>query len=162
MTEKEKVYARLAELGISYTKKDHPAMYTIEEIVAAGIDPDGATAKNLFLRNDSGKQHYLVTICGEKNADLKEVRKQLGSSRLSFASEERLMKCFGVHKGSVSPMGVLNDADASVIVAFDEDLFKQPIIGVHPNDNTATVYLSPEDMAEIVRKNGNRLLLIHI
>ena len=162
MTEKEKVYSYLEENRIPYTKIDHEPMHTIEAIAEAGIDPDGLIAKNLFLRNDNGKQHYLVTIRGEKNADLKDVRKQIMSSRLSFASEERLMKCFGVHQGSVSPLGVLNDPEAHVIVALDKDLLDQPTIGMHPNDNTATVFLAPEDLQNILRSNGNQLLLIQI
>ena len=162
MTEKEKVYAYLEQMGLSYTKIDHRPLYTIEDIAEDGIDPEGYIAKNLFLRNDNGKQHYLVTICSEKNADLRDVRAQLGSSRLSFASEERLMKCFGVPKGSVSPLGVLNDTDSHVVVAFDEDLLSRPLIGVHPNDNTSTLFLDPQKLAQLVRDHGNRFMLIKI
>lgn len=162
MTEKEKVYQYLQTQNISHTKIEHRALYTIDDILEAGIDHADLIAKNLFLRNDSGKQHYLVTICSEKNADLKDVRRQLGSSRLSFASEERLLNCFGVHKGSVSPLGVLNDTQAHVVVALDEDLLKQPQIGIHPNDNTATLFLSPQDLIEIIRKNGNQVVFLKV
>ncbi len=29
-------------------------------------------------------------------------------------------------------------------------------IGVHPNDNTATVWISPRDLEALIRKKGNK------
>ncbi|MPN14317.1 hypothetical protein SDC9_161643 [bioreactor metagenome] len=36
------------------------------------------------------------------------------------------------------------------------------IIGVHPNDNTATVYLLIQDLLEIIKENGNQLKVVGI
>ena len=78
--------------------------------------------KNLFLRDDRGKRHFLVVLDEAKSADLKAIRAQIGSSRLSFASEDRLMEHLGLIKGAVTPLGVLNDCAEGVEVLMDEDL----------------------------------------
>ena len=48
-----------------------------------------------------------------------------------------------VAPGSVSPFGLLNDAECKVKWFYDADFAKskKQIIGIHPNDNTATTWL---------------------
>lgn len=36
------------------------------------------------------------------------------------------------------------------------------IIGVHPNDNTATVWLKVEELIEIVKEHGNQVIVVEI
>ena len=53
---------------------------------------------------------------------------------------------------------MLNDAQARVKVFLDSDFFTAPgLVGAHPNDNTATVWLRTEDLAAIIREHGNEL-----
>lgn len=59
---------------------------------------------------------------------------------LSFASEQDLMNIMNLIKGSVTPLGLLNDNELKVIFYLDNDFLSgKQIIGVHPNDNTATL-----------------------
>ena len=116
----------------------------------------------LFLKNHSGKQHYLVVLREDKNADLKKIRAEIGSSRLSFASEERLFMCMGLKKGSVSPLGVINDTENSVKVLFDVDIMEQKRIGVHPNENTSTVFIDPKELFDFIKAQGNEISLIEV
>jgi Ala-tRNA(Pro) deacylase len=101
-------------------------------------------------------------VAGDKTVDLKKLKQTIGSSRLSFASEERLMKHLKVTKGSVSPMGILNDDDLAVEVFIDEALKDSTCIGVHPNDNTATVWISCRDLEQVIRCHGNPFSYIPI
>ena len=87
--------------------------------------------------------------------NLKELGVLLGGERLGFASESRLQKYLGVSHGSVSPLGVLNDDTNSVQVFLDSDILKWETIGVHPNDNTATIWLKPDDLKRLLEKSGN-------
>lgn len=163
MDQKSKVYKALDELGISYEVLEHPAVYTIEEMEALEIFMDNPwIVKNLFLRDANGKRHFLVTLDMNKRVDLKELRKQLNTSGLSFASEERLMKYLGLTKGSVTPLGILNDTQCEVEVVFDSSLVGRDQIGVHPNDNTATVKLSYSDIEKVIRTHGNEMHIISI
>lgn len=65
--------------------------------------------------------------------------------------------------GSVTPFGLLNDKDLKVIFYLDKDFFKENgIIGVHPNDNTATVWLKAEDLIKIIQEHGNMVNIIEL
>ena len=119
---KQKVYDKLNKLNINYRTEEHEAIFTIEELDKKGMYNKGEICKNLFLRDGSGKRHFLVVTPGHKEVDLKSVREQIGSSRLSFGSSERLMNCLGLTQGSVSPFGILNDSDRKVELVFDEEL----------------------------------------
>ncbi len=154
---KQKVYDKLNELGITYEVVDHPCANTIEEIDKLGIFKDGVGCKNLFLRDGSGKRHFLVVAAEHKEVDLKSIREQIGCSRLSFGSEERLKNCPGLTKGSVSPFGVLNDSECKTELVFDRELIGVKKAGFHPNLNNATVWLSFEDLIKVISDNGNTI-----
>ena len=162
MSGQQIVFDTLAAMGIPYEQMEHPPVFTIEEMDALGINQKGVIAKNLFLRDSQGKRHFLVSIREDKTADLKVLQQRLGSSRLSFASAERLEKYLGLTKGSVSPLGVLNDQGCAVEVVFDRDLCGLPRLGVHPNENTATLFLQAEDVFKVVRQHGNAITFIDL
>lgn len=162
MNVKERVYEKLREIGIDFDLSEHEAVFTIEEMSKLPNITIEDVCKNLFLRDDSGKKHFLVVMCEEKQADLKEIRRQIGSSRLSFASEERLAKYLGLTKGSVTPLGVLNDKNNEVELLIDSDLKGRPRLGFHPNENTATVWITFDSLEEIIRHSGNPYRFIKI
>ena len=94
---------------------------------------------------------------------MKAFRKANQTRPLSFAPESELLRILGLTAGSVTPFGILNDAKREVNVFLDEDFFKAPgLIGVHPNDNTATVWLKAKDLAGIIQEHGNELYLVQI
>ena len=68
----EEILQRLKELGIQYELIEHKAVFNMEEMDALGKDFfKGATiCKNLFLRDQKGKRHFLVTMKEEKQATL--------------------------------------------------------------------------------------------
>ncbi len=72
------------------------------------------------------------------------------------------MKHLKVSKGSVSPMGILNDEHLAVEVFIDEELKDSSCIGVHPNDNTATVWISCADLEQVIRHHGNFVTYIPV
>ncbi len=92
---KEEIKQNLENKGIQYRILEHPAVYTMAEMEQLGIFREGRVCKNLFLRDQKGKQHFLVSLPEEKQVDLKDLGEKLGGQRLSFASEERLQKYLG-------------------------------------------------------------------
>ena len=87
MTEQEAaVTARLAELGIPFTRKAHPPVATVDAAVEHWADIDATHCKNLFLRNQKGNRHYLVVLEISKRADLKEIVKLVGDDRLRYSA----------------------------------------------------------------------------
>ena len=156
------VYAALDALGIAYERHEHPAVFNAEDASKFWDPISGVQCKNLFLRNKKGDRHYLVVLEISKRADLKEIVKLVGDDRLSFGSPERLMAELGLTPGSVSPFGLINDADGSVRVLIDQDLKTADRLIFHPNINTASVVVSWTDLERFLgtRSNGVRFVSI--
>lgn len=152
---KEEVYLKLKELNIEYLKIDHIPIYTIDEANNLDIENKEYIAKNLFLRDDKKRNYYLLVVKSNKKIDLNDLKNKINSRRLSFASSEDLEKYLKLKKGSVTPLGVLNDVERKVKVIIDEDILKEEIVGVHPNDNDATVFMKTKDLIRIIELNGN-------
>ncbi|MCI7084449.1 MAG: prolyl-tRNA synthetase associated domain-containing protein [Tenericutes bacterium] len=150
---KEEVYKKLNELNIEYRVVNHKAVFTMEDVINENIEPFENIVKNIFIRDDKKINYYLVLVSHNKKVNLKELRNKLNSRPLTLASEEDLYKYLGLTKGSVSPLGILNDKDHIVSIIIDEDIKNISEIGVHPNINTATVFLKPKDL-EIIFKNN--------
>ena len=160
LEKRQKVYDYLKRLGVEYTVTEHPAVFSIDEMKALKINLKGDVCKNLFLRDSAGKRHFLVTMSNDKAAPLKVLQQKLGTSRLSFASQERLAKYLDLAQGEVTPFGILNDDGCEVELVFDSALDGNPCLGVHPNDNTATVWISFDDLCRSVEAHGNRIHLV--
>ena len=144
--QKQRVYDALNRLGIKYEVVEHEPVHTMEDMDRLGLPQKGILCKNLFLRDAKGKRHFLVTCDEKKTVDLKALSRTLGAGNLSFASEERLEKYLGLKQGSVSPFGLMNDADHAVEFFIDKDLTRCKSLGIHPLENTATVFLSYKDL----------------
>ena len=160
--DRQDLYALLRARNIPYEETAHPAVWSMEELHALCLPGEERILKNLFLRDAKGKNHYLVVMLEEKHADLKKLALELDSTKLSFASAERLQKYLGVAAGSVSPFGILNDTEHQVTVALDRDMEGKTRLGVHPNDNTATVWLSYDSLVKALRSQGNPIQTIRI
>lgn len=152
----------LERLDIEYKLYNHRAVFTIDEIDTLDIKFEGMYCKNLFLRNSKGDIHYLLIIEDTKKANLKEIAENLGSTRLSFASDKRLDKYLGLKPGSVTPFGLINDSKNEVIVLLDTSLVGLDKINFHPNTNTATITVSYSDLRRFLEYRGNRVDLVEI
>ena len=160
--QEESVYVRLAELGIAYTRHDHPPVATVGEAEQHWAGIDATHCKNLFLRNQKGNRHYLVIILHTKKADLRAVADQIGDGKLSFASADRLMTHLGLAPGSVSPFGLINDRDHAVRVVLDRDLKTAARVSFHPNINTSTLTIAAADFARFLSACGNTVQYVTV
>ena len=152
--DKTDIYHYLDEHNIEYEITEHKAVFNMEELDSVDLPYPEWDAKNLFVRDDKKRNYYLITVKGDKRVDLKEFRKQQGLRALSFASAEDLLAIMQLTPGSVSPLGLLNDAEHRVHFYLDAE-FTGNKIGVHPNDNTATVWMQTDDLMEIIQTHGN-------
>lgn len=159
---KQEVLKKLDELHIEYDITEHPAVFTIEDMNALDIMMEGNVVKNLFLRNSNGTNHYLLVMDKNKKANLKSIKNQINSTSLKFASEDRLKKYLHLKRGAVTPLGVLNDSNCEVHVLIDKDLIGENKIGVHPNNNTSTLWISLEDLVKVIQKHGNKITYISV
>ena len=160
---KQEIYNYLKQENIWHEITEHGAVYNMAELADIDIPYPEYDAKNLFVRDDKKRNYYLITVKGDKRVDLKELRKAQGTRALSFASAEDLMDIMGLIPGAVTPLGLLNDSECKVQLFLDDD-FQQDnsLIGVHPNDNTATVWLKVEDLICIIKQHGNSVSVVQI
>ena len=156
---KQQIYDYLQENSIWHEITEHKAVYNMAELAEVPCPDPEADAKNLFVRDDKKQNYYLITVKGEKRVNLKAFRKAQGTRNLSFASAEDLLTRLALIPGAVTPLGVLNDETRSVQVFLDQDFLQEPgLVGVHPNENTATVWLKTEDLIRIIREHGNEVV----
>lgn len=160
----EEILKKLNDLEISYELIEHKPVYNMEEMDELGTEifKGAAICKNLFLRDQKGKRHFLIVMPEEKRAPLSEIAEKIGSTKLSFASNERLMKYLKLTPGSVTPLAIINDEENAVEVIFDEELKNEKLLGVHPCVNTSTVLITPENLEKYVKELNNKLKYIKI
>ncbi len=135
-------------------------MYNMAEVAEIQLPYLESDAKNLFIRDDKKCNYYLITVKGNKRVDLKAFRKQNDTRPLTFASDQDLMDMLGLIPGAVTPLGLLNDREHKVTFWLDKSfLDASGLIGVHPNDNTATVWLKTQDLLRLLEENDTQITL---
>ncbi len=156
--DKKEIYGYLKHNRIWHEITEHKAVYNMAQLSEIHIPYPEADAKNLFARDDKKNNFYLITVKAAKRVDLKEFRHRQGIRPLSFAPESDLRDILGLIPGAVTPLGLLNDEERRVTAFIDKDFLEPPgLIGVHPNDNTATVWLKAADLVDIIKGHGNRV-----
>lgn len=158
---KQETYQYLKDHNIPFEITEHRAVYNMEELDSIDLPYPEGDAKNLFVRDDKKKNYYLITVKGDKRVNLKAFRKAHGLRPLSFASPEDLKKYMDLTPGAVTPLGLLNVEGAPITMYLDAE-FKDSIIGIHPNENTATVWLQGDDLVELLRENGCEVEIVEI
>lgn len=158
---KQETYQYLKDHNIPFEITEHRAVYNMEELDSIDLPYPEGDAKNLFVRDDKKKNYYLITVKGDKRVNLKDFRKAHGLRPLSFASPEGLKKYMDLTPGAVTPLGLLNVEGAPITMYLDAE-FKDSIIGIHPNENTATVWLQGDDLVELLRENGCEVEIVEI
>ncbi|MBQ6621467.1 MAG: prolyl-tRNA synthetase associated domain-containing protein [Mogibacterium sp.] len=155
---KQELYAYLQEKGVEYEVTEHKPVYTIEEMIEIDLPYPEIIAKNLFVRDDKKRNYYLITVNEERRVNLKEFQAQFGTRKLSFGSENDLMDLLKLTRGGVSPFGLLNDEECKVQFYLGEELAKGRM-GIHPMENTATVWIKGEDLLKLVREHGTEVTI---
>ncbi|MBQ2770011.1 MAG: prolyl-tRNA synthetase associated domain-containing protein [Clostridia bacterium] len=146
-TERElKAYDRLDALEIPYVRVDHGPAATIAHCQAVDEVLGTRMCKNLFLMNQQKTKFYLLLMPGDKPFKTKDLAKQLGIARTSFADAEHMEAYLGVSPGAVTVLGLMNDGEQQVRLVIDKDVLTPGFIGCHPLVNTASVRISVEDL----------------
>lgn len=141
--------------GIPYTWYRHPASPTIREAKLHWRNDGSKHCKNLFFRNHKGNRHYLVVFDCDRDLAIRDLEARLRQGKLSFASEPRMERYLGLKPGSVSPFGLINDAENHVRLFLDERLKQCPLLSFHPNDCRATVVIAREAFERYLDLTGN-------
>ncbi len=145
-----RVYDFLDKLGVSYQRVDHEAAMTMEACAAVDEVLEATMCKNLLLCNRQCTDFYLLLLPGDKVFKTKELSKQIGSSRLSFADGSYMEQYLDITPGSLSVLGLMNDKEHHIQLLMDEDLLAGKYIGMHPCINTSSLRILTSDLMNIV------------
>lgn len=138
----------LEKLGIDYDRVSHEAAFNMELCASVSDALGVSVCKNLFLCNRQKTSFYLLCMPPDKPFHTKDLSAQIGSSRLSFATEEDLVTLLGCHAGSASILGLMNDTEHRVTLAIDRTVAGDEWFGCHPCKNTSSLRLKTRDVLE--------------
>ena len=143
-----RTYDFLDSLAIPYSRTDHERADNMEACNVIDAVLGVVICKNLFLCNRQKTKFYLLMMPGDKRFRTKELSKQIGSSRLSFAEPEDMLKYLDIEPGAVSIMGLMNDKGKNVQLLIDEDVLKGKEIGCHPCVCTSSLKMKTADVID--------------
>jgi Ala-tRNA(Pro) deacylase len=147
--------ARFSSLGIETRTREHPPVFTVEEARALRGQIPGGHCKNLFLKDEKGAV-WLIVCLEDARIDLKTAPARIGSKRLSFGKADLLMQLMGVEPGSVTPFGLINDAENRITVILEERMMREPLLNYHPLSNDATTTIASADLLAFIRSCGHQ------
>ena len=139
------VFELISAMGIGYRYISHPPVDTIEDCKQYADALGAIMPKNIFLAPRNESCFFLLLTRPEAKYRTADISKQLGVSRLSFGSSERLYEYLQTLPGAISPMGLLYDEDRKVSLAIDSALRDAEFLAFHPCINTMSLAMSGED-----------------
>ena len=139
-------YDLLDRLEIPYARADHSHADTIAQCEAVERVLGEKICKNLFLCNRQKTNFYMLMLDGEKVFKTKDLSKQLGVARLSFASAEDMEKYLNLTPGSVTVLGLMHDTDNHVQLVIDKSVADAKNVSCNPCINTSTIWFSMDDL----------------
>jgi Ala-tRNA(Pro) deacylase len=133
-------------MGVEYLRIDHEPAFNMEICEEIDKTLQAVICKNLFLTNRQKTDFYLLMMPGDKVFKTKELSKQIGSARLSFAEPQYMEEFLDITPGAASIMGLMNDIENRVKLLVDEDVLKGEFLGCHPCVNTSSLKLKTSDV----------------
>ncbi|NHQ90320.1 prolyl-tRNA synthetase associated domain-containing protein [Janthinobacterium lividum] len=134
---------------------EHPAVHTIAEALIHVAAMPGLMVKNLFVRDERGRRHFLVIVPFDKRVDLAALGCLLPARKLSMASSERLLRHLGITPGAVSLFALIHDSAQAVELVLDQAVWDADSVQAHPLRNTATVALSHATLVRFLAHTGH-------
>ena len=146
MASTQEIFEFLDRLGVAYTGTEHPAAFTMDELIPIEQQLGAPFFRNLFLTNRQKTEFYLLLIGGHKPFRTSVVSKLLGVARLSFGDSDALMEKLGVVPGAVNPLSLLGDPDKQIHLVIDAELKTVPRLCLHPGDNSRSIVMDSADL----------------
>ena len=151
---REAILTFLQESGTDFGFIPHDEVHTIEDCIPNAARLGAIMPRNLFLTPRNESVFVLAIVPPLARFRTADISKQLGLSRLSFASPERVEQFLHTKPGAVSPLELIFDTGRQLRFAMDKALFREPVLAFHPGVPTATVSLKTVDFLRIVAGLG--------
>lgn len=162
MNDYSQIKTQLDCLHIHFQLIEHPAVFTAEEADKYVADIPCMKTKSLFLTDKKKTTYYLVFVKDDQRLDMKKFAHIVGKKHLKFASDQSLLEKLGIESGSVSIFSLLNNETKDVQVYFEKSVVGRLPLTFHPNDNTKTMLLKPEDLFKFLKSIGFSYQIIEL
>ncbi len=149
----------LNNLEINYDMIEHQPLYTVKDAQIIKKRIKGVGVKNLFLKDKNN--FYLLLLRDNKKACFKELENKLNIKHLTMASVEELKDILNLEKGSVTPLGIINDINNRVKIIIDNDLKNKRVL-VHPLVNTKTIALDFNDLIKFIMYFKHEYIILEL
>ena len=157
----DEIIRMLEKKGVPYSLIEHKRVFSIAELDDIDADGKDAIVKNIVLCDDKKRSFFFLTVPPHMRVDLKALRKCLSSRPLSFLDENRLHEFLKIGKGEATPFALLNDEENLFSFILYRSLLNK-MIGIHPNDNSKTVFLNSLSLLQMLRELGKDCLVIDV
>ncbi|MCI8739911.1 MAG: prolyl-tRNA synthetase associated domain-containing protein [Oscillibacter sp.] len=141
-------FSLLEALGIDYDRVSSEPADTMEKCAAVSGVLGVPICKNLFLCNRQKTQFYLLCMSPGKPFHTKDLSRQIGSARLSFAPEEFLWDLLHCTPGSATVLGLANDSAHQVRLLMEREVYEAEYLSCHPCICTSSLKLRTTDILE--------------
>lgn len=139
----------LETLGIDYDRVSSEPADTMEKCAEIDRVLGMPICKNLFLCNRQKTQFYLLAMGPDKPFHTKDLSAQIGSARLSFASEEQLWELLHCTPGSATVLGLMNDTEHAVRLLMERDIYEAEYFSCHPCICTSSLKIKTSDILNV-------------
>lgn len=157
----DEIIGMLEEKGVPYSLIEHKRVFSIAELEEIDAEEKDAIVKNIVLCDDKKRSFFFLTVPPHVRVDLKALRKCLSSRPLSFLDGNRLHELLKIGKGEATPFCLLNDEENLFSFILDRSLHDKRI-GIHPNDNSKTVFVNSLSLLEMLDERGKECLVINV
>ena len=141
-------FSLLEALGIDYDRVSSEPADTMEKCAAVSGVLGVPICKNLFLCNRQKTQFYLLCMSPGKPFHTKDLSRQIGSARLSFAPEEFLWDLLHCTPGSATVLGLANDSAHQVRLLMEREVYEAEYLSCHPCICASSLKLRTADILE--------------
>jgi Cys-tRNA(Pro) deacylase len=138
MTDTTPVTRHLDALGVPYQTFRHPGpVASLGQAARERHQQPAQVIRSIVFRLGQG-EFVMVLMAGEQQVSWKALRKFLGQSRLTMASEPELIQYTGYVAGAVSPFGL----PAPMRTLIDEAVLKNDVISIGSGERGLTVIMT--------------------
>ena len=137
----------LDKLRIAHTVFHHSGQVTsLEQAAQERHQRTDQVVRSILFRL-SGNEYLIVLVAGPKQISWKALRKHLGRSRLTMASEEEVFAVTGYRIGAVSPFGL----PGPLRILIDENVLKEDEISIGSGVRGVAIVMRSVDLRHALR-----------
>jgi Cys-tRNA(Pro) deacylase len=132
----------LDRAGIPYRFFRHPGpVHSLEQAAQERGQRPEQIVRSILFRLEQEK-YLMVLMAGPSQVSWPKLRKYLGQSRLTMASEDEVLQVTGYRLGSVSPFGL----PAPIRILVDESVLLEEEISIGSGERYTTIIMKKDDL----------------